>query len=220
MHVIYEDNHLLIIDKKSGMPTQDDGKALANATDIAKDWIKKVCDKKGAVFLEPIHRLDKPVSGLLLFARTSKALSRLQQAMRERKICKWYYALVEKAPSEKGVLEDFLIHDSFCAKVVAPSHPLGKKAILSYQVLKEVPEGFLLEIELETGRYHQIRAQLSAAGSPIIGDRKYGSSLQWKKDAIALHHGKLAFVHPVTQEAMEFTVVPSFGRGKDGSQNF
>ena len=208
--LIYEDNHLFIIDKKAGMPTQDNGKALENATDLAKSWIKKSCDKKGAVFLEPIHRLDKPVSGLVLFARTSKALSRLQKMMRERKIRKWYYALVEKAPAEQGILEDFLIHDEFCAKVVPSTHPLGKKAILSYQVLKRTPRGILLEIELQTGRYHQIRAQLSFAGSPIIGDRKYGSHQNWKEDAIALHHGKLELIHPVTQSPLLFTANPPF----------
>lgn len=206
MDIIYVDNHLLVVNKRGGIPTQESPGCTENVTDWAKDWIKRKYDKPGKVFLEPIHRLDKPVSGLVLFARTSKALSRLQEMMRERTIGKWYYALVQQAPSEaQAVLEHYLVHDEHRARVVTSAHPEGKKAILSYRMLKESALGFLLEIELHTGRYHQIRAQLAQIRSPIVGDQKYGSSAKWSKEGIALHHGKLSFVHPVTKEELVFT---------------
>ncbi|MBS0649558.1 MAG: RluA family pseudouridine synthase [Verrucomicrobia bacterium] len=206
MEIIYVDNHLLIINKRGGIPTQESPGCPENVTDWAKNWIKRKYDKPGKVFLEPIHRLDKPVSGMVLFARTSKALSRLQEMMRERKIAKWYYALVEQAPSQsEGVLEHHLVHDEHRARIVPSSHPEGKKAVLAYRTKQESRLGFLLEIELQTGRYHQIRAQLAHVRSPILGDQKYGSSKTWSKDCIALHHGKLSFVHPVTKEELAFT---------------
>ncbi len=206
MEIIYVDNHLLVINKRGGIPTQEGLGSSENATDWAKGWVKHKYDKPGKVFLEPIHRLDKPVSGLVLFARTSKALSRLQEMMRERKICKWYYALVQHAPAEaQGVLEHYLVHDEHRARVVPATDPGGKKAILSYRMLRDVPSGFLLEIELHTGRYHQIRAQFAQVRSPIVGDQKYGSSIIWCKEGIALHHGKLSLVHPVTKQQLVFT---------------
>ncbi len=206
MEIIYVDNHLLVVNKQGGIPTQESPGCSDNATDWAKGWIKRKYDKPGKVFLEPIHRLDKPVSGLVLFARTSKALSRLQEMMRERKIGKWYYALVQHAPSEgQGVLEHYLVHDEHRARVVPATHPEGKKALLSYRILQEASLFFLLEVELHTGRYHQIRAQLAQIRSPIVGDQKYGSSTKWFKDSIALHHGKLALVHPVTKEELTLT---------------
>ena len=206
MDIIFVDNHVLIVNKREGIPTQESPGGSENVTDWAKEWIKKKYHKPGRVFLEPIHRLDKPVSGLVLFARTSKALSRLQEMMRERKIGKWYYALVEQAPSPaEGVLEHYLVHDEHRARVVLATHPEGKKALLSYRSLKTSSRGALLEIELQTGRYHQIRAQLAHVGSPVLGDRKYGSSTAWGKESIALHHGKMGFLHPVTREDLEFT---------------
>ncbi len=206
MDIVYVDNHLLIINKRAGIPTQPSPGAAENATDWGKAWIKRTYDKPGKVFLEPIHRLDKPVSGLVLFARTSKALSRLQELMRERKIGKVYYALTENPlPADSGVLENHLVHDEHRARVVASAHPEGKRAVLTYRTVKQTQMGTLLEIELETGRYHQIRIQLAHAGSPVIGDRKYNSKKNWSKEGIALHHGKLTFQHPVTKEDRTFT---------------
>jgi 23S rRNA pseudouridine1911/1915/1917 synthase len=211
MEILYCDNHLLIVNKPNGMPTQSSREHADNLTDRAKEWIKKRFNKPGNVFLEPIHRLDKPVSGLVLFARTSKALSRLQEMMRERKIQKKYYALVDHMPpSSQGVLEHYLVHGEHQAQVVSEKHPEGKRAILTYQVLRKAQQGFLLEITLETGRYHQIRAQFAHIRLPIIGDRKYGSSTSWEREEIALHHGKLSFCHPVTQKEMVFTSSASF----------
>lgn len=206
MDIIYFDNHLLVVNKQAGIPTQESPGSSDNVTDWAKGWIKRKYDKPGKVFLEPIHRLDKPVSGLVLFARTSKALSRLQEMMREKEIGKWYYALVQHTPSKmQGVLEHYLVHDEHRARVVTATHPEGKKAVLSYRMLQESRLGFLLEVELHTGRYHQIRAQFAEIRSPIIGDQKYGSPVAWCREGIALHHGKMTFVHPVTKENLVFT---------------
>jgi 23S rRNA pseudouridine1911/1915/1917 synthase len=174
-------------------------------TDQAKAWVKKEYKKPGNVFLEPIHRLDKPVSGLVLFARTSKSLSRLQEMMRQRQIGKTYFAWVEGLPpSLKGSLEHHLVHDEHKARVVCADHSEAKLARLSYVVLEQNEDRSYLQIELETGRYHQIRVQFAHIGCPIIGDGKYGSSIPSKGDKIALHHGRLTLSHPVTNEKLEF----------------
>lgn len=208
--IIYVDNHLLVVSKLPGFPTQPTPgeKTGRNITDEAKEWIKHTYQKPGRVFLEPIHRLDRPVSGLVLFARTSKALSRLQAMMRERRIEKKYYALVATSPpSESGVFEDYLIHDAYRARVVPSSYPQGKQAVLEYRIVKEYfhsKSAFLLEIRLVTGRYHQIRVQLASRGLPILGDEKYQSAHRWRGEGIALHQGKMEFIHPVTQEVLSF----------------
>jgi 23S rRNA pseudouridine1911/1915/1917 synthase len=163
---------------------------------LAKGWIKKTYDKPGNVFLEPVHRLDKPVSGLVLFARTSKALSRLQAMMRQRQILKIYYAEVEgRPPQDAATLCHYLIHDEFRARVVSSNTPGAKEATLEYRF-----DGNLLEIRLHTGRYHQIRAQLSAIGCPILGDEKYGA--KGKREGIALHHSRMEFIHPITKHPL------------------
>jgi 23S rRNA pseudouridine1911/1915/1917 synthase len=192
--IVYADNHILVVDKPPEMATQPD------LEELAKLWIKKKYKKPGNVFLHPIHRLDKPVSGLVVFARTSKALSRLQQMMRERKIEKIYHALVEGKPAEeKGKLIHHLKHGSFRAKVSDE----GKEAILEYRVIRQERGCTLLEIQLVTGRYHQIRAQLAEIGCPIVGDRKYGSQKPWPK-GIALHHSEMRFEHPVAKTPLVF----------------
>lgn len=197
MQVVFVDNHLLVVEKPAGVVTQPD------LVELAKAWIKKEYNKPGAVFLEPIHRLDRPVSGLVLFARTSKALSRLQEAMRQREIGKTYLALIEGAPpAEKGMLRHFLIHGDHRALVASQSEEGAKEAILEYSVRGRSGEHSLLEIVLHTGRYHQIRAQLSAIGCPVVGDHKYGAKT--KGETIALHHGSMQCKHPVTQEVKCF----------------
>jgi 23S rRNA pseudouridine1911/1915/1917 synthase len=209
MQIIFCDNHLLIVSKPAGISTQPHDGPGDNLLDLAKAWLKKQFDKLGKVFLEPIHRLDKPVSGLVLFARTSKALSRLQEMMREHKIEKTYFAWVEGSlPQLKGTLEHFLFHDAHRARVVDPSHPRAKLARLHYLQVDQRKGKSYVEIHLETGRYHQIRAQLAAVGSPVIGDEKYGSTFPWKKEEIALHHGCLKLFHPVTKAALCFEQIP------------
>jgi 23S rRNA pseudouridine1911/1915/1917 synthase len=195
LKVVYSDNHILVVDKPAGIPTQ------GGLDELAKAWIKKTCDKPGNVFLEPVHRLDKPVSGLVLFARTSKALSRLNELIRERQIVKIYYAYVEGQPKqEEGTLKHTLLHDEYRARVVPADHPEGKSAILNYRVLDQVRNFSFVEISLHTGRYHQIRAQFAAIGCPIAGDDKYGASL--KRDEIALRHSRMEFIHPVTKQPL------------------
>lgn len=198
--IIYCDNHLLVANKPAEVATQPD------FTEMAKAWIKQKYHKPGAVFLHAAHRLDKPVSGLVLFARTSKALTRLQEMMRERKIEKKYLALVEgKVPEQEGRLVHYLEHGSFKAKVGKN----GKEAVLSYRVVGHAKGGTVLEIDLETGRYHQIRAQLAAIGCPIFGDEKYGSKKAWPL-GIALYHQRLVFEHPVTHQRLELTLPVPF----------
>ena len=200
MRFLYEDNHLLIALKPEGLPTQPE------FIERLKKQLKEKYQKSGNVFLEPIHRLDKPVSGLVLCAKTSKALSRLQAMMRERKIEKRYVALLTgELPALEGELEHFLFHDAHRARVVPRTHSEGKQALLRYRLLKEKEGKKLVEIELLTGRYHQIRAQFSAIGCPIIGDAKYGSTLSWKGEGIALHHCRLQFIHPVSLQPLEIS---------------
>jgi 23S rRNA pseudouridine1911/1915/1917 synthase len=189
-NIILCDNHILVVDKPAEVATQPD------LVQLAKAWVKQKFNKPGGVFLEPIHRLDKPVSGLVLFARTSKALARLQEQMRERQIEKIYEAWVEGCPQEKGgTLRHHLLHGSFRAEI----SPQGKEAILEYQVLKHKQGRTHLHVVLRTGRYHQIRAQLSAIGCPILGDTKYGSHTPWPQ-GIALCATQLSFHHPVTKK--------------------
>lgn len=211
--VIFCDNHLLVVDKPAGISTQPHKANDNNLLDQAKAWLKKQYQKSGNVFLEPVHRLDKPVGGLVLFARTSKALSRLQEMMRQRKIEKTYFAWVEGTlPHEEGTLEHYLFHDEHRARVVDPSHPGSKLARLHYLQIDQLKEKSLVEIHLETGRYHQIRVQFSSIGCPIVGDQSYGSSTPWKrKGEIALHHGRLKFLHPVTKSELCFDLRAQYG---------
>jgi len=195
---IYCDNHLLILNKPAGWATQPD------FHEAARKFVKEHYNKPGNVFLEPIHRLDRPASGVVVFARTSKALSRLNQAMRERKIRKHYLAKVEGEVPEKGELEHFLVHGDFKAHV----DPKGKRAILRFRRLELSKRYSLVEVELETGRYHQIRAQFGAIGHPIAGDRKYGSCDDARE--IALHHHKLILEHPTTKEQLTFQCPAAF----------
>lgn len=195
---IYCDNHLLILEKLPGVATQPD------FHEIAREWVKRTFSKPGRVFLEPIHRLDKPASGMVLFARTSKALSRLNEAMRQKQFRKKYLAIVEGSVEKSGTLEHSLLHAEFRAVV----NPNGKKAILHYKCIEKNNEYSLIEVEIETGRYHQIRAQFSAIGHPIIGDGKYGSKKKSKR--ILLHHQELSFQHPTTKEFLTFQCPAGF----------
>lgn len=199
-NIIFCDNHLLVVDKPAGIATQPD------LVDAAKAWVKKKFNKPGNVFLEPAHRLDKPVSGLVLFARTSKALSRLQAMMRKREIRKTYFALVEgRLRDQEGTLKHRLVHDEFHARV----DEKGKEAVLHYRVLSTQKKYTLVEVVLETGRYHQIRAQFSAVGCPIVGDQKYHSTHPFS-EGIALQHQKLEFKHPISKENILLMATPIF----------
>ena len=195
LEVLYLDNHLLAVNKPAGLLTQPNDTDNPDLETQAKAWIKEKFQKKGNVFLHPIHRLDKPVSGIVLFARTSKALSRLNAQMRQKAIQKIYFAQVEgHLSSDKGELRHTLSHEAYHAKVSSQ----GKEAHLSYRVLYADAQSTFVEIDLHTGRYHQIRAQFSYIGHPIVGDIKYGSI--HKTPRIALHHMKSLFEHPISKE--------------------
>ncbi len=202
--IIYEDNHLLVVNKPAGILTQPSGTTQTNLEQLCKVWLKNRYHKPGNVFLEVIHRLDKPVSGLVVFAKTSKALARLQAFVRNKVVKKIYYARVQGTlPDDQGLLEHALLHEEHYARV-APNHPNSKIARLRYQVLDKNLKTSLLEIELETGRYHQIRVQLAASGCPILGDIKYGGLASHSQDSIALHYGKMQILHPITQNLLFF----------------
>ncbi|MFI0434904.1 MAG: RluA family pseudouridine synthase [Parachlamydiaceae bacterium] len=202
---IFEDNHLLILNKPAGLLTQPSGTEQQSLEEQAKAWIKAVYHKPGNVFLGAVHRLDKPVSGVVLFGKTSKALSRLNATMRAKQTRKIYWAWIEGSLGpDEGKLEHFLVHDDFSSRVVDATHPDGKFASLSYKVLKREKKATLVEIELDTGRYHQIRVQFAALGHPVRGDRKYGSHQEHLPGAIALHHRALHFFHPINQDLMIF----------------
>lgn len=210
MEIIFCDNHLLIVSKPAGLSTQPHEGSNTSLLEQAKAWVKKEFQKPGNVFLEPVHRLDKPVSGLVLFARTSKALSRLQEMMREHQIEKTYFAWVEGSlPQKKGTLEHYLAHDEYKARVVNASHREGKIARLHYLQLDQKKDRSLVEIRLETGRYHQIRVQFSAIDCPVAGDSKYGNNPAVKNEKISLHSGRLKFFHPVTKDPLSFEQIPA-----------
>ncbi|MCP5505373.1 MAG: RluA family pseudouridine synthase [Chlamydiales bacterium] len=197
LEILFEDNHLLAVCKPAGLLTQPTEASTDSLEERAKTYLKKKYQKKGNVFLHPIHRLDKPVSGIVLFARTSKALSRLNVQMRERTLTKIYTAKVEgHLKQTSGELRHHLTHGSHRAHV----SPSGKEAILSYTVKKTLAHSTLVEITLHTGRYHQIRAQFAHIGHPLLGDTKYGASQNASR--LALHHSKLILTHPITQESL------------------
>lgn len=209
--IIYEDNHLLVLNKPAGLLTQPSGTDQDSLEEQAKIYIKETYKKPGNVFLAAVHRLDKPASGIVVFAKTSKALSRLNESLREKKSEKMYQALVEgKVSNDEETLENTMIHDDFHAQIVYSSHIMGKKATLAYRVLERFSSTTRLEINLITGRYHQIRLQLSHIGHPIVGDHKYGAKTHFKPEAIALHHYRLRLPHPVTKEWLTFESQANF----------
>ncbi len=207
---LFCDNHVAIFVKPHGMTVQMDGYEKDEETlqFHAKMWIKEKYNKPGGVFLEPIHRIDKPVHGLVLFARTSKALSRMQEMMRNREIGRRYLALVSGSPKmREATLNHTIIHGDHRAHLSQD----GKLATLHYKTVEERNGKTLLEIELDTGRYHQIRLQLSTIGYPVIGDSKYGSKITLAEGQIALQSYKLTFPHPITREMLTFTApLPPF----------
>lgn len=202
VEVLFEDNHLLALNKPANLATQPSLDNSTSLEDDAKAYIKKSQNKPGNVYLHPIHRLDKPTSGVVLFAKTSKALSRLQEMMRERKIKKTYIAIVcGKLQSPEGTLEHNLLHDDYKACVAKN----GKPCTLHYKVVGFAGNHSIVLVDLVTGRYHQIRAQFQAIGHPVLGDKKYNSTHAFYKEIIALHHKTMAFIHPVTHVAMEIS---------------
>jgi 23S rRNA pseudouridine1911/1915/1917 synthase len=202
LEVLYEDNHLLVVVKPAGLPTMGAAAGEESLVTIAKQYIKECYSKRGNVYLGVVSRLDEPVSGVVVFARTSKAAARLSEQFRSRTVEKLYWAIIERRPQpESGELVDWLIKDDDARRmVVAPEQSAGAhEARLKYRPVRDVTGGSLIEIEPETGRKHQIRVQFASRGLPILGDVKYGSRRRWLH-GIALHARSLAFDHP-TQKA-------------------
>ncbi|NLR92834.1 RluA family pseudouridine synthase [Flammeovirga agarivorans] len=207
--IIYEDNHLVVVNKAPGILVQGDNTGDETLTDIVKEYIKEKYNKPGAVFLAPVHRLDRPVSGVVVFARTSKAAERMAKIFQGHKITKTYLALVEKRPQqEEDTLINWLKKDEKKNRthVYLSDRRGGKYCETYYKTLGRVGENYCLHVEPKTGRSHQIRAQLGNIGSPIKGDMKYGAKRRvMNGKLIFLHAKELAFEHPVKKEPMRFT---------------
>ena len=209
MQVVYEDNHIIIVNKESGEIVQGDKTGDRPLSEIVKDYIKEKYLKPGAVFLGVVHRLDRPVSGRVVFARTSKALTRLNKMFAEKdNIKKTYWAIVERekgiVKSESGELTHWLVRNEQQNKSYAYDHevPRSKKAQLRYRVLTQGDNYDLVEVELLTGRHHQIRCQLSTIGCPIKGDLKYGARRSNPDGSISLQSHRIEFIHPVSKETI------------------
>ena len=210
MEVVYEDNHIIIVNKQSGEIVQGDKTGDRPLSDIVKDYIKERYTKPGAVFLGVVHRLDRPVSGLVVFARTSKALTRLNKMFAEGEVHKTYWAIVKKfsRSEECGVrgdewhtLEHWLVRNEQQNKSYAydSEKPNAKKAVLRYRVIGQGDNYSLLEVNLMTGRHHQIRCQLAKMGCPIKGDLKYGAPRSNPDGSISLMARRVEFIHPVSK---------------------
>ena len=208
MRVVYEDNHIIIVYKESGEIVQGDKTGDTPLSDIVKDYIKEKYQKPGNVFLGVVHRLDRPVSGLVVFARTSKALSRLNEMFRTGEVHKTYWAITKNMPAiEEGRLEHWLVRNEKQNKSYAyrKEKPGAKKAVLEYKMIGRTDNYSLLEVRLLTGRHHQIRCQLAAMGCPIKGDLKYGAQRSNPDGSISLLSHRVEFVHPVSKERIDVT---------------
>ena len=203
--VLFEDNHLLIVNKPVGMLVQGDATGDEPLVEIGKQYIKEKYNKPGAVFLGVVHRLDRPVSGVVVFARTSKALARMNEQFRDKKTKKTYWAIVaQKPPATSGRLVHWLVKDEKRNKTTAHAkeNKEGKRSELDYQLIKNQGPYYLIQVNPITGRPHQIRVQLASMDCAIVGDVKYGSPAPNDDGGICLHAKMLEFVHPVTKETL------------------
>ncbi len=208
LQVLHEDNHIIIVNKRAGDITQGDKTGDTPLSEVVKRYIKDKYNKPNNVYLGVVHRLDRPTSGIIIFAKTSKALERLNKMLREKQINKTYWAIVKNRPQKsQDTLINFLRKNPKNNKSTAYNKESKdtKKAILHYKAIKDLDNYSLLEIDLETGRHHQIRCQLSNIGSPIKGDLKYGFDRSNKDGSIHLHARKIEFIHPVNKETIKIT---------------
>ena len=201
--VIFEDNHLIAVNKKSGEIVQGDKTGDEPLSDRVKKYLKVKYNKPGNIFLGTIHRIDRPTSGIVIFAKTSKALSRMNEKFRQNKISKTYWAIVKnRLPKKNDLLEHYLLKNQKKNKSFLSTEEKGKFSVLEYNFLNNLNNYFLYEIFPKTGRHHQIRVQLSTMGSPIKGDLKYGAKRSNPNGGINLHAKKIDFNHPVTKESV------------------
>ena len=209
MKVIYEDNHIIVVNKDSGEIVQGDKTGDTPLSDTIKEYIRVKYNKPGNVFLGVVHRLDRPVSGLVVFARTSKALSRLCDMFRKGEVHKTYWAVVaNRPPADEGTLENWLVRNERQNKSYAYNHEVkdSKKAVLKYRVIGRSERYWLVEVNLLTGRHHQIRCQLAAMGCPIKGDLKYGARRSNPDGSISLMSQRVEFEHPVSHQPITLEV--------------
>lgn len=208
LQVLYEDNHIIVVNKRAGDIVQGDKTGDKPLSEVVKSYIKEKYNKPGNVYLGVVHRLDRPTTGLVIFAKTSKILPRLNALFVSKDITKTYWAIVKNPPEkEQDTLIDWLKKNPKNNKSYAYKKEVegSKKAILHYQLIKKLQNYFLLEVTLETGRHHQIRSQLSQIGCPIKGDLKYGFDRSNDDASIHLHARHISFIHPVKNEPIEIT---------------
>ncbi len=211
LQVLYEDNHIIVVNKRPGDIVQGDKTGDKPLSEVVKSYIKEKYNKPGNVYLGVVHRLDRPTSGIVLFSKTSKALPRLNKLFQQKEAKKTYWAIVKNVPpKDSDTLVHFLKRNPKQNKSYAhiKEVPESKKAILEYRLLKKLDNYFLLEVDLHTGRHHQIRSQLSAIGCPIKGDLKYGFDRSNKDASIHLHARELKFIHPVKKEEINIIAPP------------
>jgi len=208
MTVLYEDNHLIAVNKTCSEIVQGDKTGDKPLSELIKHWLKEKYNKPGDAFIGVIHRLDRPVSGIVVFAKTSKALERMNELFRQGEIKKTYWAIVKtRPPQNEAELMHYLVRNEKQNKSYANDNEVrgSQKAILSYKLIAKSDNYFLLEIDLKTGRHHQIRCQLAKTGCPIKGDLKYGFDRSNKDGGISLHAHRISFIHPVSKELVTIT---------------
>lgn len=208
MTVVYEDNHIIVVSKTSSEIVQGDKTGDTPLSETVKQYLKEKYNKPGNVFIGVVHRLDRPVSGLVVFAKTSKALTRLNEMFRNGEVKKTYWAIVKECPREtEGELVHYLVRNEKQNKSYAYDKEVknSKKAVLHYKLIGHSQNYYLLEVDLKTGRHHQIRCQLAKMGCPIKGDLKYGSARSNPDGSICLHARSVKFIHPVSKEQVELT---------------
>ncbi|MGA1226022.1 MAG: RluA family pseudouridine synthase [Tamlana sp.] len=208
LQVLYEDNHIIVVNKRAGDIVQGDKTGDKPLSEVVKEYIKDKYNKSGNVYLGVVHRLDRPTTGIVVFSKTSKALPRLNKLFADKEAKKTYWAIVKNQPPKtKGTLINWLKKNPKNNKSYAHSNEVkdSKKAILNYKLLKKLDNYFLLELNLETGRHHQIRSQLSQIGCPIKGDLKYGFERSNNDASIHLHARNIEFIHPVKKETIQIT---------------
>lgn len=209
--ILYEDNHLIILNKEASEIVQGDKTGDEPLSEKLKSYLKIKYNKPGNVFLGVVHRLDRPVSGAVVFAKTSKALARMNELLKKRELKKTYWAIVKNLPpAQESELTHHLVRNKKNNKTYVSKNPSNnsKEAILRYKLLKQSKDYYLLEIDLKTGRHHQIRAQLSAIGCPIKGDLKYGFPRSNPDASVSLHSRKVSFIHPVSHKQIEIIAPP------------
>ena len=210
INIVYEDNHLLVVEKPVNIPVQEDSSKDKDLLTILKEYIKEKYNKPGNVYLGLVHRLDRPVGGIMVFAKTSKCASRLSEQIRTNKMKKEYHAVIEGVLKSKGgKFEDYLLKDEKTNIVTV--NEKGKYSALTYKVIKEVNNYSLVKILLETGRSHQIRVQFSSRGYPLYGDHKYNKNVK-NDETLALFASSISFYHPITKKLLTFDLdIPNSG---------